>query len=253
VTTRAKIVIGVLVVLIGGAVVGANIYYQRDRGVQVATEAIRARDLEAIVSASGKIQPKRQVNISANTMGKVTRLAVEEGQRVKSGQFLLPVDAASDSPDMLFEQAQSAEEADDKPAAERLYRRVMKLDPGDPAAAFNLGNLLRLSGRGAEAEAAFRAATKADPGYADAWYNLADLLDEQGRTADAIGCLKRALASDAAYADAMFNLALLLQRVGNHAEAAAWWRQYLTLDHASPWASRAKRALKYCEMQMVRP
>jgi HlyD family secretion protein len=94
-TTRTKIVIAVLVVLIGGAVVGANIYYQRDRGVQVATEAIRARDLEAIVSASGKIQPKRQVNISANTMGKVTRLAVEEGQRVKAGQFLLEIDPRS--------------------------------------------------------------------------------------------------------------------------------------------------------------
>ncbi|HEV8393485.1 MAG TPA: efflux RND transporter periplasmic adaptor subunit [Vicinamibacterales bacterium] len=94
-TTRTKIVIGVLVVLIGAAVVGANIYYQRDRGVQVATEAIRSRDLEAIVSASGKIQPKRQVNISANTMGKVTRLAVEEGQRVKAGQFLLEIDPRS--------------------------------------------------------------------------------------------------------------------------------------------------------------
>jgi biotin carboxyl carrier protein len=78
-----------------GAVVGANIYYRRDRGVQVATEAIRSRDLEAIVSASGKIQPKRQVNISANTMGKVTRLAVEEGQRVKAGQFLLEIDPRS--------------------------------------------------------------------------------------------------------------------------------------------------------------
>src|SRR5678816_2275000 len=94
-TTRTKIVIAVLVVLIAGAVVGANIYYRRDRGVQVATEAIRARDLEAIVSASGKIQPKRQVNISANTMGKVTRLSVQEGQRVKAGQFLLEIDPRS--------------------------------------------------------------------------------------------------------------------------------------------------------------
>ena len=63
--------------------------------MQVTTEAIRARDLEAIVSASGKIQPKRQVNISANTMGRVTRLAVEEGQRVKAGQFLLEIDPRS--------------------------------------------------------------------------------------------------------------------------------------------------------------
>src|SRR5690349_7120759 len=94
-TTRTKIVIGVLVVLTGAAVVGANIYYQRDRGVQVATEAIRSRDLEALVSASGKIQPVRQVNISANTMGRVTRLAVEEGERVKAGQFLLEIDPRS--------------------------------------------------------------------------------------------------------------------------------------------------------------
>ena len=55
----------------------------------------RARDLEAIVSASGKVQPKRQVNISANRMGKVTRLAVEEGQTVKAGQFLLEIDPRS--------------------------------------------------------------------------------------------------------------------------------------------------------------
>jgi HlyD family secretion protein len=94
-TTRTKIVIAVGVILAGGAVAAANLYYQRDRGVQVATEAIRARDLEAIVSASGRIQPKRQVNISANTMGKVTRLAVEEGQRVKAGQFLLEIDPRS--------------------------------------------------------------------------------------------------------------------------------------------------------------
>ena len=47
------------------------------------------------MSASGKIQPKRQVNISANTMGRVTRLAVEEGQRVKAGQFLLEIDPRS--------------------------------------------------------------------------------------------------------------------------------------------------------------
>ena len=94
-STRTKIVITVGVLLAAGAVVAANVYYRRDRGIQVATEAIRSRDLEAIVSASGKIQPKRQVNISANTMGKVTRLAVEEGQRVKAGQFLLEIDPRS--------------------------------------------------------------------------------------------------------------------------------------------------------------
>ena len=45
-----------------------------------------------MVSASGKIQPKRFVNISADTMGRVTELAVNEGDRIKKGQFLLQID-----------------------------------------------------------------------------------------------------------------------------------------------------------------
>ena len=44
------------------------------------------------MSASGKIQPKRFVNISADTSGRVTDLAVNEGDRVDKGQFLLQID-----------------------------------------------------------------------------------------------------------------------------------------------------------------
>ena len=73
----------------------ANLYFRRDTGLSVNAEGVRARDLEAIVSASGKIQPKRQINVSANTTGRVTRVAVEEGQRVKTGQFLLEIDPRS--------------------------------------------------------------------------------------------------------------------------------------------------------------
>ncbi len=89
---KKKILITLAVVIIGGAVVGANLYLRREQGVTVTTEAIRARDLESIVSASGKVQPKRSVDISANQMGRVTRLAVEEGDRVTAGQFLLEID-----------------------------------------------------------------------------------------------------------------------------------------------------------------
>src|SRR5439155_8713532 len=58
----------------------------------VNVESVQNRDLHAIVSASGKIQPRRLVNISADTMGRVTDLRVEEGQRVKKGDFLLQID-----------------------------------------------------------------------------------------------------------------------------------------------------------------
>ena len=81
---------GVVVVLAGVAY--ANFRFKRVDGIAVNTEAIQKRDLKAIVSASGKIQPKRFVNISADTSGRVTELAVEEGDRVKQGQFLLQID-----------------------------------------------------------------------------------------------------------------------------------------------------------------
>jgi hypothetical protein len=48
----------------------------------------------------------------------------------------------------------------------------------------------------------------------------------------------------------MFNLALLLQRTSQHAEAANYWRRYLASDCQSDWATRARRSLKFCEMQV---
>jgi HlyD family secretion protein len=92
VSRRKKILIGVAIVLVGAAVVAANFYFKKKDGIVVTAEAVRARDLEAIVSASGKLQAKRFVNMSAVQMGRVTRLAVEEGDRVKAGQFLLQID-----------------------------------------------------------------------------------------------------------------------------------------------------------------
>jgi HlyD family secretion protein len=90
--SRKNILITLAVVIAGAAVVGANLYFKRDKGVSVTTETIRTRDLEAVVSASGKIQPKRSVNISSDTVGRVVNLMVNEGDRVKAGQFLLQID-----------------------------------------------------------------------------------------------------------------------------------------------------------------
>jgi HlyD family secretion protein len=95
VTRKRKVIIGVIVLVVLAAAGGASYYFKRPKLVSVNAETVRKRDLDAIVSASGKIQPKRQVNISANTMGRVTRLAVEEGQRVKQGEFLLEIDPRS--------------------------------------------------------------------------------------------------------------------------------------------------------------
>jgi HlyD family secretion protein len=90
----------VLIVLVVASGVGGYFAMRNrgEQGVTVTAETILKRDLEAIVSASGKIDPKKTVNISAQSMGRVTQLPVREGDRVKAGQFLLqidPVNAAS--------------------------------------------------------------------------------------------------------------------------------------------------------------
>ncbi len=180
------------------------------------------------------------------------RLEVEQpgGRTDKSGQFVLAVAGSQHDPDELFEQAQSAEEAGDIAEAERLYRILMKSDPTDASASFNLGNMLKAAGRTVEAEAALRAATRADPAFREAWYNLSDLLDEQGRSEAAIECLRTALKVAPDYADAIFNLALVLQRQNRYVESAEYWRRYLASDGQSEWAARARRSLKFCEMQI---
>src|SRR5882762_8478013 len=92
---RRNVVIVLGVILLGAAVVAANLWCKKEKGLTVTTEVIKARDLEAVVSASGKIQPKRLVNISADTSGRVVDLAVNEGDRIKKGQFLLQIDPKS--------------------------------------------------------------------------------------------------------------------------------------------------------------
>src|SRR5262245_48174462 len=92
---RRNVLIALGVIVLGAAVVAANLWFKKDKGLTVTTEVIKARDLEAVVSASGKIQPKRLVKISAETAGRIVDLAVNEGDRVKQGQFLLQIDPRS--------------------------------------------------------------------------------------------------------------------------------------------------------------
>ena len=87
-----KILIGLAIVSVVGAGIASNIWWSEPDAPEVEIEAAALRDLTATVSGSGAIRPAREVDISSNVMGRVTRLAVEEGQVVKVGDFLLEVD-----------------------------------------------------------------------------------------------------------------------------------------------------------------
>jgi tetratricopeptide (TPR) repeat protein len=215
-------------------------------------DGVRLSEVIRAVSEIRKWLPEAGLAAVRLHAGALSDVQVEQsgGRTNKYGQFVFAVDDARDDPDDLFDRAHAAEQMGDFDEAERLYRLLMKSDPTDASAPFNLGNMLRAAGRIVEAEAALRTATRANPAFAEAWYNLADLLDDQGRSEAAIECLRKALVVAPDHIDAMFNLALLLQRKGSYAEAADYWRQYLVSDHASEWAVRARLSLKFCEIQV---
>jgi len=94
-TGLRKVLLVIVVLAIGGALVYVNLTFERATGPEVEVEAVERRGLQAVVSASGTIVPQLTVDISADTMGRVTRLAFNEGDRVDRGQFLMEIDPES--------------------------------------------------------------------------------------------------------------------------------------------------------------
>ena len=86
-----------IVIIAVGAVVLAvlilvNIRGDRGSRTEVTVVEVKRRDVTKVITASGNIQPKRRVNVSASAMGKITRIAVREGDYVDKGDFLLEID-----------------------------------------------------------------------------------------------------------------------------------------------------------------
>ncbi len=88
-----KLLIILAVVSLIVVIVLVNLQSKREKAVKVSVENVMADDLAAIISASGEVKPKKSVNISAQIPGRVIKIAVEEGQFVQEGDFLLKLEA----------------------------------------------------------------------------------------------------------------------------------------------------------------
>ncbi len=100
---KVAIGIGVALVLLG--IVGFTVQQSSKNVVTVQTGKVVHEDLATVVSASGEIKPKTYVNIGANAYGKITRLYVKEGDRVKRGQLLAQIDNVQSAADLNANQA----------------------------------------------------------------------------------------------------------------------------------------------------
>jgi HlyD family secretion protein len=104
-STGKKIAIGSGIAVIVLAIAGIAVHQSHKGVVTVQTGKADAMDLASIVSASGEIKPKTYVNIGANAFGKITRLYVKEGDRVKKGQLLAQLENVQSSADVNATQA----------------------------------------------------------------------------------------------------------------------------------------------------
>jgi HlyD family secretion protein len=87
-----KVAIGITTLVVIAGVIVLSAGAKRERGAEVRFEKVGRRDLVAAVTASGKVQPKTKVDVSPDITGRITKLAVREGDFVQKGQFLLQID-----------------------------------------------------------------------------------------------------------------------------------------------------------------
>ncbi len=85
------------IVLIAGVVVALLLVWAqlsaRERRIPRVTAArAQLEDMVAKVTANGKIQAEKKVELSALVMGQIVNLAVRDGNAVKKGDFLLQID-----------------------------------------------------------------------------------------------------------------------------------------------------------------
>jgi tetratricopeptide (TPR) repeat protein len=110
------------------------------------------------------------------------------------------------------------------------YAHALALDPDFTDAHVNLGRLLQLTGRTAEAVEHYRRSLQAGKADPTCSFNLGTALEELGRWADAIAAYRLAIQADPRFADAHFNLARLCEQVGQRAEAIGHLREYQKLS-----------------------
>ncbi len=128
---KVAIAVGLLILI---AVIAMNLLRNGQQGVKVRVEKVSRKDITSIVTGTGEIKPKRNVEISSDISGKIIKIGVREGDFVKKGQFLLQIDPeyyrANYERDMAYLEATKAEllqaEANYR-VAKREYERAKQL------------------------------------------------------------------------------------------------------------------------------
>lgn len=89
---RKKLLISAVVLVVILLTVMVSMRNGGEKGIKVQTARVERTKIVQTVTATGRIQPKTQVKISADVGAKITYLAVKEGDWVEKGSLLVRLD-----------------------------------------------------------------------------------------------------------------------------------------------------------------
>jgi HlyD family secretion protein len=89
---KIGLIVGTIALVIGGAVAGAVVVKKKNKATAVRLADVTRHDLVAAVTASGRIEADKQVDVTADITGRILHIAVKEGDVVRRGQFLIQID-----------------------------------------------------------------------------------------------------------------------------------------------------------------
>ncbi len=103
--TWQKIAIGAGAVIVIGGMAWYSIYKSNQDVITVQTGRVGRGDLTSLVTASGEIRPKNYTNVLGEGIGKITDIAVKEGDYVKKGDVLLHLENIQPGADVQAQMA----------------------------------------------------------------------------------------------------------------------------------------------------
>ncbi len=88
---KKKIGIALVIVIIGLVVAKKSGWIGSNDAIKISVESATNRDIVETVSASGKVQPEKEIKITADVSGEIVELYVKEGDVIKKGALLCKI------------------------------------------------------------------------------------------------------------------------------------------------------------------
>ena len=144
--------------------------------------------------------------------------------KIQSLKYLMKIDI-----DQLLQQGLEAHKEGKLEEAKRLYMNILKINPLQLDANYNMGIILISLNKSADALPFFKTAIKINPNFTKAYFNSGIILNELGKLDEAETSYKKAIEIKPDYAEAYNNLAIVLKILGKLEEAETNYKKAIEL------------------------